>query len=181
MFKLFFDGRFPRRLGLLVLCLLLAGCGFKLRGAMELPPEMQRVALEGVSPASPIAQALRSLLRFSGGTIAADRAAADSILRITHVEEERREVSLTETGKANEFELTYRVSFDVITPQGAVLLPEQTVEIVRDYFNDQLNIVGKTEEEILLWQEMQKEAARTLLRRVDAALSSRASLRSLCA
>jgi LPS-assembly lipoprotein len=52
------------------------------------------------------------------------------------------------------------------------LLPRQEIEIRRDYFNDQSSPLGQMAEEGLIRQEMQKEAAQLLLRRIVYGLRS---------
>jgi LPS-assembly lipoprotein len=51
------------------------------------------------------------------------------------------------------------------------LLPRQEIETKRDYFNDQTLPLGQAEEEGLIRQELEKEAAQALLRRAVFALS----------
>jgi LPS-assembly lipoprotein len=51
------------------------------------------------------------------------------------------------------------------------LLPRQEIELKRDYFNDQTSPLSQTFEEVQIQQEMQREAAQLLFRRVTYGLS----------
>jgi len=77
---------------------------------------------------------------------------------------------LSRAGRSVMYDLSYRVVYDVRTPKGEVLLPRQEIETKRDYFNDQTLPLGQAEEEGLIRQELEKEAAQALLRRAVFAL-----------
>lgn len=161
-----------RLLPLLLAWLILNGCGFYLRGAVALPPDKRIIALAGISLDHPFARDLHRLLELVGGRLVSDPREAGSVVFIHQVQENRRIVSLDEHGKAIEFELIYRVRFEAREPDGTVLLPMQTITIRRIYLNPQFQIIGKSEEEGVIRREMQREAARTLLRRLQRALAN---------
>lgn len=145
-------------------------CGFSLRGAFDLPPEMQSLVIEGISGNGQIGTELRKSLTFSGGKLVNDRESASAVLNVLEESLDRREISLSNTGKANEFQLTYTLIYEVLNSDGKQVLPRETIEIVRDYFNDQIDVIGKSLEEDQIRAEIYKDAARTLIRRTSVAL-----------
>ncbi len=155
-----------RLLPLLLAWSLLSGCGFHLRGAVDLPPDERVVALAGIGLDRPFARELQRLLDLVEGRLTRDPKEAGSVVVVHQIQQDRRIVSLDEHGKAIEFELIYRVRFEARKPDGGVLLPMQTVTIRRIYLNPQFQIIGKSEEEGVIREEMRREAARTLLRRL---------------
>ena len=155
-----------RLLPLLLVWLILSGCGFHLRGAVALPPDKRIIALAGMSLDRPFARELQRLLDLVEGRLTRDPKEAGSVVVVHQIQQDRRIVSLDEHGKAIEFELIYRVRFEARKPDGGVLLPMQTVTIRRIYLNPQFQIIGKSEEEGVIREEMRREAARTLLRRL---------------
>ncbi len=155
--------------------LLLTGCGFHLRGAVELPQDKRRIALQGIPMNHPVARDLSQMLAFSKARLVADPAKADVVLRILEIRQDRRVLSLDENGKAIEFELIYRIRFNLLTPDNKTILPPQLVDLHRNYLNTQLQVIGKAQEESLLRQEMRREAVRTILRRMQTALSAQPS------
>ncbi len=155
-----------RLLPLLLAWSLLSGCGFHLRGAVDLPPDERVVALAGIGLDRPFARELQRLLELVEGRLTRDPKEAGSVVVVHQIQQDRRIVSLDEHGKAIEFELVYRVRFEARKPDGRVLLPMQTITIRRIYLNPQFQIIGKSEEESVIREEMRREAARTLLRRL---------------
>lgn len=150
-------------------CLLavgLGGCGYHLRGQVDLPQQAKVVYLEGVGRGQPFAQQLTELLAFAGGRVTTDRNQAGSVLHVLRALHERRQVSLSRAGKANAFDLTYRLDYEVVTPKGETLIPRQELEISRQYFVDQRFPLGQGEQESQIRIEMEEEAAQTLLRRL---------------
>ena len=147
-----------------------AGCGFHLRKPVELPPGMNQIYVKGMTPGSLFVAHLNRTLKLSDGRVTNDLAAAGLVLKIFNDRMNRREVSLSQTGKANEYELTYILDYELQSPDGEKILPRQTIQVIRDYFNPQVNVIGKSSEENVIRNEMYKEAARTLLRRTEVAL-----------
>jgi len=155
---------------MLLICVF-GGCGWQLRGASDLPPEMAHVYVEGLSRKSRFVRELNENLAFADGGVSKDPQSAGVILKVHNEQFERRVVSLSEQGKATEYELIYRIRFELRKPDGSSLLPTQTIEIRRAYFNPQVLVIGKSQEENQIRVEMYKEAVRTLLRRTEIALS----------
>lgn len=150
-------------------------CGFHMREAVDLPEGMNTVYVNGFPPASPFPVYLNQNMKLSDGHVTYDRGKASFVLNAINEQFKRREVSLSETGKANVFELTYILTFNVEAPGGEVILAPQSIQVVRDYFNPQINVIGKSEEEGVIRNEMYKEAVRTLLRRAEIALRNYSS------
>ena len=157
--------------GLMILMSVVSSCGWQLRGTSNLPPEMAHVYVEGLSRKNRFVQDLNQNLSFAGGSVTKNPASAGVILKVHNDQFERRVVSLSEQGKANEYELIYRIRFELRKPDDSSLLPAQTIEIRRAYFNPQVQVIGKSEEENQIREEMYKEAVRTLLRRTEIALN----------
>lgn len=157
----------------IVLALMLAvlsACGFHMRRAVDLPEGLKTVYVNGFAPGSPFPSYLGQNMKLSDGQVTSDRETAGFVLNAVNEQFNRREVSLSDTGKANVYELTYILTFDIQTPTGQVILSPQTIQVVRDYFNPQIEVIGKSEEESVIRNEMYKEAVRTLLRRAEIAL-----------
>lgn len=158
------------------LVMLLSGCGFHLRSSIPVAHGLQRVYMTGVSPDHNLYQGLETLVTRSGGMLVAQPELADVLVRVKRMNSERRTLSLSVSGKTSEFDLYFRVSYDVVTPQGKVIVPLQEIEIQRDYFNDQLAAIGKSEEEGLMYKEMAQEVAEGLFRRLSYALRNQSEL-----
>lgn len=151
---------------------LLSGCGYHLRGQVDLPDRAKVVYLEGLDRGQPFSQQLTELLGFAGGRITDDRNQAGSVLHVRRAMHERRQISLSRAGKANAFDMIYRIEYEVATPKGEILLAPQELEISRQYFVDQQFPLGQGEQESQLRVELEQEAAQTLLLRLRYAVKS---------
>lgn len=158
-----------------LLTVLLAACGFHLREAVELPEGMNQVYTTGFLPDSPFPNYLSKGLDLSGGAVVAKREKAGLILHALNEQFLRQEVSLSQAGKANQYKLTYILSYELQDPAGKLIQPPRTLTIEREYFNPQVNIIGKTEEEGLIRKEMYDEAVYSLFRSVEVTLRHRSS------
>ena len=65
--------------------------------------------------------------------------------------------------------LRYAVVFSLRRADGSVAVPQQSVELSRDYLAPALDSIGKASERELLVRELQRDMAASILRRVDAA------------
>lgn len=141
--------------------LTVSACGFHLRGSDALPLELKTVYLEGGSPA--IREQMLQQLRNSKSQLVENRESAGIVIKLFDEQFQRRTVSLSERGKSNEYELLYRLEYELATPKDTVLLPRQPLEVRRDYYNDQQAILARDNEETVLRTEMSQHVVRTLL------------------
>jgi len=148
-------------LSAVILLSLLSACGFQRRGEVELPTEMRATYLKGQVP-----EALRNelvyLFESADGKIVDSVEDASAILNLQKVRFNRRILSVSERGRQLEYELSYRVTFDVSTPQGEPLVKPQTVGIVRSYLNPETEVLGRSEEEAGLRRDMEQDLARQI-------------------
>lgn len=151
----------------LVLVLLLASCGFQLRGQAQLPSEFGRVELAGVDIYSELGNALRMLLEANGSQVVAEEGSA--ILRILSQEFRREVTAVGSTGKAVEFRLTYRVRFRAESADGGELVAPDEVRLSRDYAYDEDQVLGRNAAEEDLQRQLTREAAWLVLQRLQAA------------
>src|SRR3546814_7889657 len=117
-----------------------------------------------------LAESLSVALEQAGATPAAEDA-ADSVatLRI-HLEKwGSTPISIDQFGRAQEYTLRYAVVFSLDKADGSNVVPEQTVELARDYVSVPTRSTGTEGERELLAREMQKEMTASILRRIDAA------------
>lgn len=151
----------------LVLSGALASCGFKLRGAFDLPAEIRTVQ---VTAPSALRDDILLLLESGGVEVAPEGVKADARINVTGDRFDRRVLSVdAATGKEREFELAYTVNFAVTRRDGDAVIPDGSVNLLRDYVFDPEAVIGTSREEDLLREEMRRDAARQLMRRVEAA------------
>jgi LPS-assembly lipoprotein len=166
-----FPGRSRLAVGLMLLALLAtSACGFKLRGQIEIPPELNPLYIQASQGSS-----LRSLIvqQLQGSQIRLATGAGDArvILRITDEQRSSRVIAVDRGGKALASNLYYNATFDAMTSEGKQLVPRQTIEVMRTYENPDVEVLGKQTEAELIYKDMSIEAATRIMDRLRAALS----------
>lgn len=153
-----------------LLALALSACGFHLRNALTLPADLGPVRVASGDPYSPLAESLADALQRAGATPASDANIADTAT--LELQSERwgdTPISIDQFGRAQEFSLRYAVVFALRKADGSVLVPQQAVELSRDYIAPPADSIGKTSERELLARELRREMSAAILRRIDAA------------
>jgi LPS-assembly lipoprotein len=142
----------------------LAGCGFRLSGPKALAFSTVHI---NVNQHSTLGLALRRQIALSGSTtVEEDPARAETKLQILANNRSREILSLTATGKVREYELVQTLRFRLTDRDGNELIPPATLSARREYtFSDEL-ILGKEQEEALLYSDMESDLVRQLMRRL---------------
>ena len=159
-------------LALIYSVVLLSGCGFHLRGSIDLPAELTEVALEGARPNGELGIALRNGFARVGGQVVDSAVSANSVLVITQDSFSRRVLSVDNIGQANEYELAYTLGFRLDDPGGTNRVAQQSINLRRQYRYDPNLTLAKADQEARLVREMRQDAARQLLRRLKAGIEN---------
>ena len=166
------ESRRTRPLATLLLAawvLLLAGCGFQLRGSDALPSAVQRLHLSGDGLGMTFGGVLREQLTAAGAVLVAEPGVADARLLLSGFAESRRTLSFNTAGEVHEAELSARVTLRVVDADGDELLPERTIEARRELRVDSGGPVEITAEEQRLREELLRDLADQLRRQLAAA------------
>lgn len=158
------------RLAILALsAALLSGCGFHLRNALNLPANLGPVRVLGVDSFSPLADLLAEGLQRAGAQAASvDATEGAATLQVLSEQWADTPISHDQSGRAQEYALRYAVVFSLRRADGSTAVPQQAVELARDYLAPAVDSIGKTSERELLVRELQRDMAAAILRRVDA-------------
>ena len=148
----------------------LSACGFHLREALVLPPDLGEVRVTASDPYSPLRQSLERAIADAGAKIAAESAEGQlTTLAIRSEHWASTPLSLDQFGRAQEYTLRYAVVFAMSDANGDVLVPQQAVELSREYVSVPSDSTGSDTEAELLARELQREMTASILRRIDAA------------
>ena len=152
-----------------VALLLLAGCGFHLRNALLLPPDLGPLRIAAADADSRLVLGLRQSLDRAGAEIAADTGDTDlATLRIVSEAWANTPISIDQFGRSQEFTLRYAVIFELQRADGSDLVPQQAIELTRDYISVPTNSAGTDDEQAILATELRREMISAVLRRIDA-------------
>lgn len=153
---------------LLALVLVLAGCGFQLRGAANLPKEMATTWLRVEDPTSAFARELELLLRGNGVELADGPGQGAAELDIMRERITRRALTISGDARVREFELVFDLRFRLVDASGAVLLGPESLRLERDFQFDEQEILAAATEEELVREELRRSMAASLIRRLEA-------------
>ncbi len=148
-----------------MLALVLASCGFHLRGQATLP--YSTLYVSGPSGTS-LTRSLTRVLKSSGVKVVERQADAEVGLIILSDTREKSILSLSGAGRAQEYELRERVSFRIVTTKEPDLPASEIVTQRTISFND-AQVLAKESEEALLYRDMENDTVQQLLRRLQAA------------
>ena len=147
--------------------LLLAGCGFQLRGTADLPFDtlfMPRASGPGI-----VLDLRRNIQSGTHTTLVDDPKKADAVLEFSSEIRDKLILSLAATGRVREYQLRYVVAFRVHDGKGSDYVPQSQIQLTRDItFNDS-DVLAKESEEQLLFRDMQADMVQQIMRRLAAA------------
>ena len=156
----------------LLLVSALAGCGFELKGTANTD---RSTSLDGIAvmlvssqPRGELTAAVAKQLQLEGAAIAGESPAEQGgrlVLRLGEERFQQRNLSLTAQARSAEVELTMTVAISLRRDSKELIVGDDA-QVVRQFLNDPRNVVGKTEELRLLREEMRRDLAAQITRRM---------------
>lgn len=150
---------------------LLQSCGFRLRGASELPNTVKFAVIDGVAQYSDLGHAIKQQLVSSGAKVLTKADVDTMHFVVIKNEFSKRVLSVDSSGRANEYELSYRYAMRVLDSKGKLLVPEREINLNRNYIYDLNNALAKSDEEASIKLQMISLAVRQSMRRIGIKLT----------
>ena len=154
------------RLLAFILALSVQACGFTLRGNDAIVSRFSSLNLELEQPQSHFSTLLQRSLETAGVTLSAQQLEAAPILEVSNEQIFVRPVSINPRARASQVELRLSASI-ALTVGGQSLIPDETLTVVRTYFQDIENIAGSQEEAQIISSELRQELINQLMRRLE--------------
>lgn len=170
---------FARLFAFATAAVLLAGCGFHLRNQIALPDDLGPVRVTSSASYSELVTLLTRGLQAAGATAAPEdeqatasaqgTVPAQKVARLEVLSERWGDlpIAIDEFGRAQEFSLRYAAVFVFKKADGTDLVPQQVVELSRDYVSPPEDATGTSTEREILADELRREMAASILRRID--------------
>ena len=160
------------------LSFLIISCGFHLRGNQDLSLVLPEVKIVGVNQHSELGRELIGALNNSKVTVLDESA---TVLKITLNNLSKRVLSLDSAGRANQYELSYKLSFSLQKMMQSDekkqllvdLIAPQNINEKREYLFDANFVLATSDEESRLNNDMRQAAILQLLRRLKFSLKSK--------
>ena len=144
---------------------LIAGCGFHLKGALVLPADVKSVYVATSDELSPLAVELGRALSASGATRAESAAAADAVVRIAQDRTGRRVLSVNARNTPQEYQVYYVLGYS-IDHGGKQAVAPQEIELSRTFSFSESDLLAKEREETILREALARDLADLVVRRL---------------
>ena len=148
--------------------LVLTSCGFHLKGAYRLPSQMENTFIKTTDENSELIRVLKRTLKASNINVVKTEQKARAVLSVFNEQQSKRVISVDTQGRAQEYELNYQISFDVVAKDSSFLIKEQTIKLQKDFLFDTEDVLGKGREEATLVNDMQQDIVRLIMLRLQA-------------
>ena len=152
----------------LLLALVVTACGFRLRGALDIPDELKSIYITSEKVSPDFTSLLKRNLQLNGVTVANNVNDAALALHIYEERVRRRTLTITNAAKTAEYQLNMDISFDIQSPTGETLMEKDTVSSEKIYLEDTERVAGVKNEEAILKKEMRLGLIKQIVRRLQA-------------
>lgn len=147
-----------------VLCSLLAACGFHLRGVASIPFESLYVSASA-QPA--FVAELKRRIEGSSETLVVDKLQdAEATLEIIRAAYTKHILSISASGRVREFQLRYQLLYRLTDAKGRELIPTSSINLSRIMPFGDAQVLAKQAEERMLVRELQSDVIQQLLQRL---------------
>jgi LPS-assembly lipoprotein len=152
----------------LACALLLASCGFKLRGEADLPDSLRQLRLDMADTGPRIKRELVAALERAGVRLMPADALDVAVLRVPVNRAYSEALTISEQARVREYAVRHRVEFEVLGADGSLLMPKQVILLERDFVFDERDALGVAGQEEALRGDLEREMVRAILRRIEA-------------
>ncbi len=155
-----------RPMALATLALLVAGCGFQLRGAPPVSSALQPLAVDcSDNVPEQLCNAVREQLEL-GRIELKPTEDADFVLKIGNFRQERRASAITLRAAAAEYTLRHTVNIEVLTADNIPLIEPADLNTSETYRYDESNVLAKQREEEALREQLHDRLAQQIIFRL---------------
>jgi LPS-assembly lipoprotein len=147
--------------------LLLTSCGFHLQGRQPLPPQFAYTYVDTRDEQTDFVQDLRKALIASKVNVIRTQGSAGATVTVHEDELVERILSVSARNIPTEYELTYRVTFSVIS-EGKTLIEKEEISATRDISFDEAQLLAKEREQEILRAALARDLVGLVMRRLAA-------------
>jgi LPS-assembly lipoprotein len=166
-----------------LIALTLSACGWQLRGSMELPKNLSHLYISALDSKGALMTELRQLLKTNRVTLVESEAEAHYSLAILDETKDRHTAGVGGDALSSSYEITRKVNYEIRLKNATTAAnttkdsinkdstTKGTAISVRSFNYNTAAINSATQEEILLDQEMRRDLAQQMLRRLNAVIT----------
>jgi len=153
---------------LFFLFLLMAGCGFHLRGQTALPPQLKHIAVVSQDQNSAFKNELVNTLRHLDLNVETIEHRAPYTLHILSEYLSQAASAVSASTQTRQYTLYYTVNFELTDQKGKVIIPQSALSTSRVLTLNMNQILSSNSEALTLQKEMQQEIMMKLMNRLTA-------------
>ncbi|RYY73950.1 MAG: hypothetical protein EOO52_13800 [Gammaproteobacteria bacterium] len=154
-----------------LIALTLSACGWHIRGAIDLPKDLSQLYISAIDSKGALMTELRQLLKTNRVSLVDDESQANYSLNILEESKDRRTAGVGGDTQSSSYELTLKAVYEIRLKNSSEVTKATAIS-VRSYNYNPGSINSATQEEILLDQEMRRELAQQMLRRLNAVVTN---------
>ena len=155
---------------LLVFTLLISGCGFHLRGMIDVPPWLNNVSIIVQQAHRDLAPLLQKQLQAYNIHVNPDPTTAHYWLIIESDSAKQNITSVSSSTTPRQYQLIYTVRFKLLQANGEEIIPTAQISTTRQITINSDRILGSNEEEELSKAEMRRDAVIQIINRISRSL-----------
>ena len=149
----------------------LSACGWHMRGSIALPKDLSQLYVTAIDSKGALVTELRQLLKTNRVSLVDNSADANYSLYILEENKDRRTAGVGGDALSSSYEITLKADYE-IQLKNSTETTKATAISVRSFNYNTASINSATQEELLLDQEMRRDLAQQMLRRLNAVVSN---------
>jgi len=153
--------------GLPPFLLLLTACGFHLQGRQPLPAQFGYTYVDTKDEQTDFVQDLRKALLASKVNVIRTKSSSTAVVEVHEDELTERILSVSAQNIPTEYELTYKVTFSVMS-EGKTLIDKEEISATRDISFEESQLLAKEREQEILRAALARDLVALVMRRLAA-------------
>lgn len=149
----------------------ISACGWHLRGSVENTQQLSQLYISAIDSKGALISELRQILKSSHTIPIEDSNLAKYSLNILEETKDKRTTGVGGEALSSAYEITLKADYEIIVKEGN-LISKATAISIRSYNYNTAAINSATQEETLLEQEMRRDLAQQMLRRLNAIIAN---------
>ncbi len=159
---------FCKKLLPICLILIITSCGYTLRGSINMPGNVKEISVSA-NEYSPIVNSINKILINNNIKVTSSKNKDLNRIVILSEKFDRRQLSMNITGRVNEYEIIYRVNFEINSP---IEKSTDSIVLYRDYSFDENNIMGNSDRETYIQDQMISTASSLIFNKLIAKINN---------
>lgn len=149
----------------------LSACGWHIRGSLDMPKQLSNLYVSASDSKGPLITDLRQLLKTNRVSLVEKAADANYSLNILDETKDRRTAGVGGDELSSAYEITLKANYEIHLKNSNQTVKANAIS-VRNFNYNTASINSATQEELLLDQEMRRDLAQQILRRLSAVIAN---------